>query len=82
MVFMNPKTLHWPGHGCHYFTREHYEKVAEAAGYKVLEISEHPTCGNSIDGFQIHAVFQKQVSAPFIPKDQYLQLCQTTVFTR
>lgn len=81
MVFMNPRTLHWPQHGVHYFTPLHYERVAAACSYKVLEISEHPACGNAMTGIQVHAVLQKRSSAPFVTKEQFLDICQGSVFT-
>lgn len=37
LVFMNPKTGNWPGHGYHYFTQEHYRRLVDEAGYTVLE---------------------------------------------
>jgi hypothetical protein len=82
LLFMNPKTGHWPGHGYHFFTMEHYLRLATACGYRVLEISEHPTLGNSIDGWQIHAALQRTVDAAFLPYDAYVALCDGTVFPK
>lgn len=81
MIFMNPKKGNWPGHGYHYFTKEHYEKLALAAGYRVLEISEYPTLGNSTDGWQIHAAFIRG-DGDFIPFEAYAEICKDTVFPK
>jgi hypothetical protein len=80
MLFNNPKTGHWPQHGYHYFTLAHYEKLAAACNYRVVQLWEHPTLGNAIDGWQTFAVFQKQDNAPFIAEGAFIQLCQGTVF--
>jgi len=82
LLFMNPKTGHWPGHGYHYFTQKHYEALADACGYRVLEISEAPSCGNTKDGWQVHAVFLKQNEPPFISFERYQMVCANTVFTK
>lgn len=82
MVFMNPKVGNWPGHGYHCFTLQHYHKLAEAMNYQVLEVSEHPTLGNSTDGWQIHAALLKNGDAPFLNLEQYTALCQETVFRK
>lgn len=80
MIFMNPKTGHWPLHGYHYFTLAHYEALGAACQYRVLEVSEHPTLGNFTTGWQIHAAFVKTVDIPFITFSQYSDICRHTVF--
>lgn len=79
MVFMNPKTGHWPKHGYHYFTMAHYHALAKACAYDVLEISEHPSLGNDVDGWQVHAAFKK-TGVPFVSFDQFSTLCRDTIF--
>jgi hypothetical protein len=81
MVFKNPKTGHWPNHGHHYFTKRHYERLAEVCRYRVLEISEHPACNNFVDGWEICAVLQKRATADFISQPAFAQVCDQTVFT-
>lgn len=80
MFFDNPKTGHWPKHGYHYFTVAHYQKIAEACGYKIVQLFEHPTLGNTVDGWQVYAVLMKQADAPFISEEQFAALCEQTIF--
>ena len=80
MIFMNPKTGHWPGHGYHCFTLQHYHALAKACRYVALEVSEAPSCGNYINGWQIHAALWKQEDAPFISFTHYKEICAQTVF--
>ena len=82
MIFMNPKTGHWPDHGFHFFTLQHYERLAQpdACNYRVVRLYEHPTLGNSINGFQVTAVLQKQFRQPFISPKQFAAICEGTVF--
>jgi len=81
MVFMNPKTGHWPGHGFHYFTMRHYDLLASACGYSLLEVEEQPTLGNMVDGWQVQAVLTKG-SKPFVSFDEFSAICKDTVFTK
>jgi hypothetical protein len=81
LIYMNPKTGHWPDHGYHYFTESHYRALAPACRYRVVDISEHPTLGNAKDGAQILAVLQKN-GGPFVPLADFIRLCQGTVFPR
>ncbi len=80
MFFNNPKTGHWPNHGYHYFTVDHYRKLAEACNYGVMDLWEHPTLGNSVDGYQVFAVLMKNTNAPFVSEEKFIALCQGTVF--
>jgi hypothetical protein len=80
LIFVNPKTGHWPGHGFHYFTTKHYEALAAACHYRVLEISENPTLGNTTDGWQVHAAFIKQEDVPFPALDEFKTICAGTVY--
>lgn len=80
LVFMNPKTGNWPGHGYHYFTQEHYRRLVDEAGYTVLEISEHPTLGNTADGWQIHAALLRGRS-PFPDFASFLKVYSGSVFS-
>ncbi len=81
LIFCNPKRGHWPKHGYHFFTVDHYQRLAEACGYGVLDLWDHPTLGNHVDGYQVSAVLLKQSDAPFISEERYIDLCQGTVFT-
>lgn len=82
LLFMNPKAGNWPEHGYHYFTQEHYTRLAPACGCELLEVSEHPTLGNSVDGWQIHACLLKVDDAPFISFEEYWKICDGTVFPK
>lgn len=81
MIFVNPRKDNWPGHGYHYFTREHYERLARACGYQVLEISENPTLGNAMDGWQVHAAFLRG-EKDFPSFGEFLTICEGTVFAK
>lgn len=82
MIFMNPKTGNWPGHGYHYFTMAHYLRLAPLAQYEALEVSEHPTLGNSTDGWQIHAAFRKTADNPFPSFEEFKTACVDAVFEK
>jgi len=79
MFFVNPKTGHWPDHGYHYFTVEHYEQLARACLYHIVQVYEHPTLGNMVDGWQVNAVLQKVYAAPFLAENDFVALCARTV---
>lgn len=79
LLFMNPKTKSWPGHGHHYFTLLHYSRLALATGYEVLELSESEPFGSFRDGWQIHCALRK-TSDRFVSLDDYVALCQETIF--
>jgi hypothetical protein len=79
LLFMNPKTGHWPAHGYHYFSKLFYERIALAAGYGLLEISEHPTLGNTFDGWQVHAAFQRRLQ-DFPDFQEFSRICDGTLF--
>jgi hypothetical protein len=81
MLFVNPKTGNWPGHGYHYFTVKHYEALAASAGYRLLESSEHPTLGDRPDDWMIHAALLKPINSPFISLEEFTSVCSDTLFT-
>lgn len=78
MIFVNPMTGCWPGHGHHYFTCQHYALLAEKCGYRVLEISEQSSFNDS-EYLEIHAVLMKIRSEPFIQLWQFEHVCHGTV---
>jgi len=55
----NPKTGSWPGHGYNYHTQEFYTELIKVAGYEIIELGEHPACGNVTDGWNIYATLKK-----------------------
>jgi len=59
MVNENPKTGNWPGHGFQYYTQDFYLKLAELAGYEILELGEHAAMGNTTDGWNVFCVLKK-----------------------
>ena len=65
MISENPKVGNWPGHGYHYYTQDFYTALAEQAGYKIIEIGEHPAMGNVTDGWNIYCVMEKVEDKPF-----------------
>ena len=79
MLFSNPMTGHWPGHGHHYFTRKHYLDLAMAFDYQVLDTWEHPTCGNYETGMQISAALVKLRESAF-SFDLFVRACIRTVY--
>jgi hypothetical protein len=74
-------TGHWPRHGYHYFTEEHYRRLVSAQGYRLLELCNAPCLGNFIDSWQIYAVLQKCGDPAFMPILLYEGVCHETVFT-
>ena len=71
IIHENPKTGHWPGHGCNYIDTQFYQSLAEMCGYKILELTEHNAMGNEIDGCNVCVVLQKTDDRPFIEKEQF-----------
>jgi hypothetical protein len=67
----NPKSGNWPGHGFNYYTKSFYEKLAEACGYEILELGEHPAMGNTIDGWNVYCVLKKVNGEKFISKSKF-----------
>ena len=59
IISENPKTGNWPGHGFNYVTEDFYKQLAEANGYEILEIGEHPAMNNTTDGWNIYCVLRK-----------------------
>jgi len=81
LLFVNPATGFWKGHGTHYFTMEHYRRLRLALGYAMLELREG-TCVFSLkDGLEIYAAVVKCKDSPFMPLDQYKNLCAETIFS-
>jgi len=67
IISENPKTGNWPGHGFNYVTENFYRQLAEANGYEILEIGEHPAMNNTTDGWNIYCVLRKT-------KDKFMTL--------
>jgi hypothetical protein len=59
IISENPKTGNWLGHGFNYVTEDFYKELAEANGYELLELGEHPAMGNTTDGWNIYCVLRK-----------------------
>jgi hypothetical protein len=81
LLFMNPKTGCWPLHGYHYFTAEHYQRLAASCHYRILEITEAPTCLNAV-AYEVRAAFVKEEDNAFIPFEAYQAICAGTVFAK
>ena len=71
IVHKNPKTGHWPGHGCNYVNMNFYITLGQLCGYECIELTEHFAMGNTIDGCNICVVMRKMYDAPFITKEQF-----------
>lgn len=71
IIHENPKTGHWPGHGCNYVDMEFYEGLADACGYDILELCEEYAMGNTTDGCNISVVMRKVVDRPFITENKF-----------
>lgn len=56
----NPKTGNWPGHGRNYHTMQFYKQMSELIDCELLDLGEHPACGNVTDGWNIFASIQKK----------------------
>ena len=74
MISENPKTGNWPFHGFNYYTTEFYEKLAEANGYEIHELGEHPAMGNERDGWNVFCMIQKSTGQPFMSKSAFKDL--------
>lgn len=70
----NPKTGHWPGHGCNYVDMEFYKLLAEYNGYEILELCEEYAMGNVTDGCNISVVLKRVHDVPFIAKYKFEEL--------
>jgi hypothetical protein len=74
MFNVNPKTGNWPGHGYTYYTTQFYEQLAGLAGYKIVELGEHPAMGNTENGWNVYCVLQKQEDKPFPDLEAFMKL--------
>jgi len=59
IISENPKTGNWLGHGFNYVTQNFYRQLAEANGYEILDLGEHPAMNNTTDGWNIYCVLKK-----------------------
>jgi hypothetical protein len=59
MVNENPKTQNWPAHSFQYYTEAFYKELAALTDYQILELGEHPACGNFVDGWNVYCVLRK-----------------------
>lgn len=73
IISENPKTGNWPGHGFNYVTKDFYVKLAEANGYKILELGEHPAMGNFTDGWNVYCALKKG-SGKFMSLEEFKNL--------
>lgn len=60
MININPKTESWPSHCYTYLTTDFYIQLEKISGYKIIELFEHPAMGNTLDGWNIVCVMQKE----------------------
>lgn len=71
IIHENPKTGHWPGHGCNYVDMDFYRLLAETNGYEILELTEEYAMGNVTYGCNIAVVLRKVNNNPFISKKRF-----------
>lgn len=71
IIHENPRTGHWPGHGCNYIDMEFYKRLAELCGYEILELCEEYAMGNTTDGCNISVVLRKMNDNSFITESQF-----------
>lgn len=71
IIHENPKTGHWPGHGCNYVDMEFYKLLAEYNGYEILELCEEYAMGNVTDGCNISVVLKRMDDSPFITEEEF-----------
>lgn len=71
MIHENPMAANWPGHGYHYFTQKFYVELAKTCNYKLLEVCSEAAMGNTVDGWNISAVLEKQDNAKFISEEVF-----------
>ena len=74
IISENPKTGNWKGHGFNYPTIDFYTELAQAMGYKIHYIGEHPAMGNSIDGWNVYSIMTKEINNNFLFKAEFQKL--------
>lgn len=74
IISENPKTGNWPGHGFNYYTQSFYLSLAEANGYEILELGEHPAMWNTTDGWNVYCVLRKTTNQPFMKFTEFKKL--------
>lgn len=74
MVHENPKTKNWPEHGFNYYTKEFYVELAKLANYEIMELTEEPAMGNTVDGWNVCAVLRKTEANKFIEEAEFNKL--------
>ncbi len=81
MIWENPRTGSWPGHGNHWYNVEHPMAIARYARYRLL-CAREVLCSTQSDApcWDVVSVFQKQVEAPFLPFEVFEEICNRTVF--
>jgi hypothetical protein len=71
MFHENPRHENFPGHGYHFFTQEFFRALADVCGYQLLQVGENAAYGNTIDGWNVHAVLRKLYSREFISRETW-----------
>lgn len=79
MLFINPKVGHWPGHGFHYFTEEHYTSLAKLCNYSITELASIPSMGNVTDGVNVVALLKKEDHRVFVNWMTWCDLYSETI---
>lgn len=69
MFHENPMAGNFPGHGYHFFTQDFFHALAKHAGYVLLQVGENAAYGNTLDGWNVHAVLRKKLDGEFISRE-------------
>lgn len=70
MLHENPRTSNWPLHGNHYFDEAFYNKLAEAAGYRMIELKNTVAAHNYESGNNVFCLMMK-LKDEFIEREQF-----------
>jgi hypothetical protein len=79
IIHENPRFGHWPLHGQHYFSMGFYNKLAELAGYDLLEVCEEAAMSNYDSGMNVCSVLRKNHKS-FISEMVFNALYNETIF--
>lgn len=67
----NPKTGNWEGHGYNYFTKDFYYALCDEMKYELLELGENAAMGNTINGWNVFAIYRKLEDKEFMSLEDF-----------
>jgi hypothetical protein len=74
MIFSNPRVGHWPEHGFHNFTTEHYTELASHCDYNIIHLDNEGQSGNWENGQNVVAILMRQSAKEFLSLDEFREL--------